>query len=167
MNVAIAMAATPETLGVLVTNGARGCLMIRNDSISSGSTVAVMHRWSDTAVQVPAGLKISRKLDKDCTASNAAIAEKAVSFYEVTMPNARSVPPEAEGIVYVNGVVQWRPSGWTVDGKSIAFRSCASGEGLHLSAWDGKPLVSKRIWHFYFYLGVEVEADCTSKDVGK
>lgn len=43
-------------------------------------------------------------------------------------------------------------------------KSCASSEGLHLSLWDGKPLESKRLWHYYYPLGYDVEADCSPQE---
>jgi hypothetical protein len=45
------------------------------------------------------------------------------------------------------------------------FRTCASSEGVHATAWSGKPLASRRRWHAYYYLGYDVEPDCTAPDV--
>ncbi len=50
------------------------------------------------------------------------------------------------------------------DGKNEYFRQCASNEGLHLTVWTGKPLIGKRIWHKYYYLKYDTEADCKKKD---
>lgn len=44
------------------------------------------------------------------------------------------------------------------------FRSCASAEGIHATAWSGVPLASERRWHAYYYLGYDVEPDCTPAD---
>ena len=44
------------------------------------------------------------------------------------------------------------------------FRSCASAEGIHATAWAGVPLASERRWHAYYYLGYDVEPDCTPAD---
>jgi hypothetical protein len=43
-------------------------------------------------------------------------------------------------------------------------RNCTSHEGIHATLWGGKPLTSKRIWHFYYYLGMDVDPSCTDKD---
>jgi hypothetical protein len=51
------------------------------------------------------------------------------------------------------------------DGRAEGFRSCASGEGLHLTVWYGEPLTTSRLWHGYFYLGYDTEADCDAKDL--
>lgn len=44
------------------------------------------------------------------------------------------------------------------------FRSCASTEGIHATAWSGTPLTAPRRWHSYYYLGYDVEPDCTPAD---
>ena len=43
-------------------------------------------------------------------------------------------------------------------------RSCTSSEGLHLTLWSGVPLKSTRLWHAYWYLGMDVEPDCQPGD---
>jgi hypothetical protein len=50
--------------------------------------------------------------------------------------------------------------------NDVRIRSCTSSEGLHLTAWDGEPLESRRLWHQYYYLGYDVEPSCTEEDVG-
>ena len=47
---------------------------------------------------------------------------------------------------------------------SWRFRTCASGEGIHATAWSGTPLLSPRRWHVYYYLGYDIEPDCTPAD---
>ncbi len=49
-------------------------------------------------------------------------------------------------------------------GSRVTFRVCTSGEGMHFTAWSGKPLSGKRLWHRYHYLGYDVEPNCTPKD---
>jgi hypothetical protein len=50
------------------------------------------------------------------------------------------------------------------NGTPEGFRSCASGEGLHLTVWYGEPLTTARLWHGYFYLGYDTESDCLEQD---
>jgi hypothetical protein len=50
------------------------------------------------------------------------------------------------------------------NGTPEGFRSCASGEGLHLTMWYGEPLTTARLWHGYFYLGYDTESDCADQD---
>jgi len=47
---------------------------------------------------------------------------------------------------------------------SWRFRTCASAEGVHATAWSGVPLTAPRRWHAYYYLGYDVEQDCTPFD---
>lgn len=49
-------------------------------------------------------------------------------------------------------------------GERLYFRTCTSGEGMHLTVWSGKPLVGKRIWHRYHHLGYDVEPSCKPED---
>ena len=44
--------------------------------------------------------------------------------------------------------------------ENVTARMCASNEGLHLTAWVG----SRRVWHEYFYLGYDVDPDCTVQE---
>jgi hypothetical protein len=46
----------------------------------------------------------------------------------------------------------------------IRFRVCASTEGLHATAWAGVPLASKRRWHAYYYLGYDVDPNCSESE---
>ena len=46
----------------------------------------------------------------------------------------------------------------------IRFRTCASTEGLHATAWAGPPLASPRRWHAYYYLGYDVDPDCNESE---
>jgi hypothetical protein len=50
------------------------------------------------------------------------------------------------------------------NGTPEGFRTCASGEGLHMTVWYGEPLSTARLWHGYFYLGYDTEADCVAQD---
>lgn len=43
---------------------------------------------------------------------------------------------------------------------SLHLKSCASLEGIHVTAWQGVPLASERLWHEYVYLGYELEPSC-------
>ena len=43
---------------------------------------------------------------------------------------------------------------------SLRVRQCASSEGLHLTAWAGK----RRVWHEYYYLGYDVDPDCSEEE---
>jgi hypothetical protein len=46
----------------------------------------------------------------------------------------------------------------------IRFRSCASYEGIHATAWAGTPVTSSRRWHAYYFLGYSVDPTCMPAD---
>jgi hypothetical protein len=50
------------------------------------------------------------------------------------------------------------------DGRREYFRKCTSSEGVHLTVWSGRPLESKRRWHYYYYLRYDVVPTCRRKD---
>jgi hypothetical protein len=50
------------------------------------------------------------------------------------------------------------------DGRAEFFRICTSNEGNHLTVWSGKPLLGKKKWHSYYYLGYDVVPTCKKKD---
>jgi len=45
--------------------------------------------------------------------------------------------------------------------EGLTISTCTSREGLHISAWAGKPMKGRRLWHLYWYLGYDVEPSCT------
>jgi hypothetical protein len=53
-----------------------------------------------------------------------------------------------------------------IDGDGIAedYRACTSTEGVHLTVWAGDALRSRRVWHYYYYLGYDVEPNCVEAD---
>jgi hypothetical protein len=46
--------------------------------------------------------------------------------------------------------------------SDLSFRSCASREGVHLTAWRA----GARVWHQYFYLAYDVDPTCTAEEAG-
>jgi hypothetical protein len=49
------------------------------------------------------------------------------------------------------------------DGVPESYRSCTSAEGVHLSVWAGQ----RRLWHYYYYVGYDLEPTCTDADFPK
>lgn len=47
-------------------------------------------------------------------------------------------------------------------GADLVFRSCAGGEGVHLTAWHH----GLRVWHEHFYLAYDIEPTCTPEQTG-
>jgi hypothetical protein len=117
---------------------------------------------------------VAKKLKKSCVRDDSDIGEdtpQANSYYSLILKNKNFDKSQIGiGIGVINPVKPVRiQKGLALvdlnnDRKSEFFRVCASNEGLHLTVWTGKPLVGKRIWHRYYYLQYETEADCQKKD---
>jgi len=152
--------------GVLAEDGGKACLMIRNASVKLDALIAVVHNLTEPKVSFGT-LKAGRKLQKDCTAAAGGSGEPDAAFYEVALPKHASEINGALAIVYLGADARASAGGWKLAGKNVMMRECASGEGLHFTAWDGKPLVSARLWHFYYYAGIDMEANCKPKDFQK
>ncbi len=58
-----------------------------------------------------------------------------------------------------SGGISIRTSG---AGDPYTFRSCASMEGIHFTAWQGE----RRVWHEYYYVPFDLEPNCTDAEVG-
>jgi hypothetical protein len=65
-------------------------------------------------------------------------------------------PAQMRGDTVILAVEPGKPS-WR-------FRTCASAEGVHATAWSGVPPSAPRRWHAYYYLGYDVEQDCSPSD---
>jgi hypothetical protein len=68
----------------------------------------------------------------------------------VSSPGARVEALDGEFVLHTPGAK-----------TPLSFRLCASGEGLHLTTWRGH----RRTWHAYWYLGYDLEGDCSDEEV--
>ena len=140
------------------------CFDIKNPYLLPGDHVKII--YTDRPQSIVEATVIER-IDKTC--SKQGINDKSENHYklkhlkEKVEPVAVSIAvanPEAQFIVR-NGVVSGDLDG---DGKKEYFRICGSSEGLYLTVWSGKALTGKRKWHRYYYLGYDIEGDCTEKE---
>lgn len=89
--------------------------------------------------------------------------------YEI---EALSTPEEGLAIAVLGGVAGGHVEAGAFradldgDGMEETFRECASGEGLHLTAWSETPPKALRRWHRYVYLGYDLEANCSEEEAG-
>jgi len=155
-----------SSLGVLGADRRKGCLMIRNPSVKLDTSITVVHNRTEPRVSFE-NLKAGRKLDKDCTTVPAGAGEPDAVFYDVVLPKSALEINGALAIVYIGADARASAAGWKLGGKTVTMRECSSNEGIHFTAWDGKPLLSARLWHFYYYAGIDIEANCKPKDYQK
>jgi hypothetical protein len=158
-------------VGVVDANSeGRLCLNISDPNLSDGAEVSVI--LPDRPQRV-AKATVEAKADRACT-RNPEAADPQGSFYWLKpvgmKPLTKQGEPLAPSIAVVRsagavsvrrGVARGDLDG---DGRPEFFRACASTEGNHLTIWTGQPLVGKRRWHSYYYLGFDVVPDCKKKD---
>ena len=158
-------------VGVVDSNGeGRLCLSISDPNLVEGTEVSLV--LTDRPQRV-ARAAVEAKADSACT-RNPGAADPAGSFYWLKLAGGKRLTkageplPPAIAVVGPAGAVSARrgvASGdLDGDGRAEFFRACASTEGNHLTVWSGRPLVGKRRWHSYYYLGFDVVPDCKKKD---
>lgn len=142
-----------SSVGVAVKSSDHACLSIQNASLSAGKAVSLI-----TAPQSPtvSQAEVVSASSEPC----GRLADKTESHYVI-----RIVHGDVEDNLPVIAVID----GSTVLNKESgdSFRSCTSSEGVHLTIWHGKPLEGERLWHRYYYLGQDIEPNCTAKDTAE
>ncbi len=146
-----------------VTKNREVCLAIKNNNLKEGDEVSVVFREKPQSVIMA---KIQNKLSSSCSRNTE--VGLGDSFYLLKLSKAADeIVYIAFGLISSNKVtVKSGLASIDLDGdrKAEYFRSCTSMEGVHLTVWTGKPLIGKRIWHNYYYLGYDTEPTCKNKD---
>ena len=93
--------------------------------------------------------------------------DTAPSRYEIRFEEG-SDPHTGFGVVAANakvrivkGIAQLTASDTP---KSLSFRVCSGHESFHMTVWNGKPLVGKRVWHSYMHLSYDTVPTCKSSE---
>jgi hypothetical protein len=153
-------------IGVAVERSGKVCLAIHRLSFVAGSRLTLVLL---RAPQSTAEAEVLRPADSTCPKPDA--SDKSLRSYEIRVLKG-SLEQSTPAIAVFGSSNPFMKHGDSVtadvdgDGKPESFRSCAGSEGLHLTVWSGKPVEGERRWHQYYYLGYDVEADCTTKDIG-
>jgi hypothetical protein len=130
---------------------------------------------------LPAGSPITLVTPNEPQEVHRAVVAGTRANCEVMTPHDMPGPyyrlaPEAGGarLPGLSVAVLGRPGALVVAGEvrldlgndrlEARVRSCTSSEGLHLTLWSGAPLKSTRLWHAYWYLGMDFEPDCKPGD---
>jgi len=153
-----------ERIGVVSTKAGEGCFEIQNSSIGADSQIRIVNlSGPQTTEMARLGVRApSCGSNRDAEDLNA---------YEVRFEkDARVGQTPAIGIVNYFGEI--KKAGDLVsadldgDGQLEYFHSCTSTEGIHFTAWKGKPLAGKLRWHQYHYLGYDVTPTCSEAELG-
>lgn len=156
-----------NNVGIAVAKQDRTCLDIRNTTLAAGQRIQFV---SSSIPQTIGELEITRESGEACAADNdPALNTPGIRHYEFAVTRGsleKSVP--AFALANFRGTLAVTSSGVTGDlegnGRTEFFRSCTSSEGVHLTVWAGKPIEGKRRWHAYYYLGYDVEPNCTAAE---
>ena len=151
-------------LGIAVETSDSNCIDIPNGTLSIGQHVRFV---ATSRPQKSGEAEIIRKTDKACTKTDQ--DKPGLYHYEFkALQGAMQKYVPAIVITNFDGAFREEPAGIAADlegnGKLNFFRSCTSSEGVHLTIWQGKPLEGIRKWHYYYYLGYDVEPSCTERD---
>jgi hypothetical protein len=150
--------AAPRYGVVDIAAGPEACLIMSGPMLAPGTRLLVVVDNPQTAFEATVGAV----RDSAC-AANAMVAGTS---YAIDLGDSLTTGPDL-------GIAVLAPESRIVrQGKHTLVRTpgyrtplriatCAAGEGIHLTAWRG----SKRVWHEYFYLGYDLEPDCTEAEV--
>ncbi len=151
-------------LGVAVDKADRTCLDIRNATLVPGQKIQFVNAGTP---QTTGEAEILRKVEQACTVTDQ--NQPGLYHYEFKVIRGsleKSAP--AFALTDFAGTFTVAETGVTADldgdGRTESFRSCTSSEGVHLTVWKGKPLKGRRKWHYYYYLGYDVDPTCTGRD---
>jgi hypothetical protein len=146
------------------SSGTRLCFDAAELDLPSGAPVTVVHSAFPQFATVG---RLGKRAKAPCFPPPRSSADSMQ--YIVDAPGD-TIGPHGVPIVVLGKLPAARMRGDTVtleveSGKEPwRFRTCASTEGVHATAWSGVPLASTRRWHAYYYLGYDVEPDCTDAD---
>jgi hypothetical protein len=149
-------------VGVLLRKAGRTCVELR-DTAAAGQAVEFV---AASMPQTVGRAQLSAK-----TADCAALFQDTTgfSYYGATITGG-ALDEGLPAVALVHVAKPLAVSDSTValdidgDGKVDSVRSCTSGEGVHLTMWDGAPPAGRREWHRYVYLGYDLEPTCTEAE---
>lgn len=137
------------------------CLAIRDSRLRKGNRVTVVVPDIPQTVMVASIDSLSKS---SCSSQDDVF--RGASYYRLKIPKYKAAF-DGFGIIgnaamkVVGGVARVDLND---DGSLEYFRSCTSAEGIWLTIWTGKPLIGKRIWSAYYYLGYDTEPTCKRND---
>lgn len=152
-------------IGVVMMRSDQACLEIHNPALRTESRLSLVFT---SVPQSTADARVLEGPDKSCARSDA--SDEAVHAYRVhtgtsnpepSMP-AIAISDFSRSFGKMDGLIFTDLEG---DGQQNFFRSCTSAEGVHFTVWSGKPLKGKLKWHQYYYLGYDVDANCTPPEL--
>jgi hypothetical protein len=149
---------------VAIRTSGQACLSAANRSLRQGTGLRVV------ATDPPAASWRARVVREDASCLPERDADTGLAGYDIAFEGA--MPPESfplialidqpPGLPTSNGAAATDPD---ANLRDDLLRSCTSNEGVHFTAWSDAPLTGTRQWHRYYYLGYDVEPNCTANEV--
>ena len=144
----------------------RFCLLIKNAALTRGQEMTLI--WV-SAEEVPTRPeirygKIQARLAEPCDPANHADGDATYEL-EIGKLEIGRIYFAVVGRHSDLRITQNRVTGRLGASDEIAFRSCASMEGLHFLVFAGNGLKAKKVWHDYFYVGYDLEPNCKETDI--
>jgi len=134
-----------DAFGVVSTDGKSTCLATARMIDSFPIRVQVVLPGEPQRVRVGV---ITASLEEPC----GALAKRDLDGHFYSLRPIKGLEALSFGVAQINGQ------------SKAGIRACTSSEGVHLTAWNGKPLAGERLWHQYIYLGYDVEPTCSEQD---
>lgn len=131
-----------------------GCVLTHRKITRFPVAVTIVTPQPGYDVSPPLRGQVVSALSKRCKSLTSAMVdpdEPAAKAYAVRLDKASRQDGAWSGMVAFDGAAPG------------SLRACTSMEGVHLTAWKGKPLRSARLWHAYFWFNYEVESDAPSE----
>jgi hypothetical protein len=141
-------------IGVAVKLSDRVCLAIENPKLLPSATITLVK----PAGLSPEGASTARALvrTRDAEACPGTRTDGELSHYDLEITSGQ-VEPDIPMIALDARV----PSVYAAH----SFHSCASADGIYLTAWDGaKPLEGQRLWTQYYSLRHAMETNCLAAE---
>lgn len=152
-------------VGVAVQKSNRACLEIANARLQAGQRIPFVN---STQPQNVGEIEITGAASEACPSADHKVDGMAGYQFKVVKGEMEPAAP-AFAFPGFNGSFSKSATGVSSDldgdGNDESFRSCLSTEGVHLTIWTGRPLEGQRRWHYYYYLGYDVEPNCTEAEI--
>jgi hypothetical protein len=160
-------------IGIVEGDGQTICLRTKNINLTEKTPVSLIVSLDEKPQKVLTAI-VERKLEKSCSRRASEIGDKnpGENFYYSLILTDDAV--KESDLIFGLAVIQSEKQiqvqnnlasvDLTKDGKLEFFRRCEGSEGVLLTIWTGKPLIGKRIWHSFYYLDYDTEANCKKKD---
>ena len=154
-------------IGVVLAGGECSELLIRNPELKPGDEILVVVLADD----MPQKKLLAKIVGSEGCPPRLSSIEEIVVGGDESAPSHYEIRFE-EGSDFVTGfaVVAENARVEIVKGlahviahdrlRPLFFRTCSGHESFHMTVWDGKPLVGKRVWHSYMHLSYDTVPTC-------